>query len=161
MSEQEMMDRRLWDFIDGIADSDEIARIQSLIQVNEAWQQRYEELREIGLQLKQVSLAQPSMRFSKNVMEQIYLLPAVLPLRTRINKWVFRCITGTFLLFIAGLLLYSFTSVSWHNSNTIATRVRSFWPANLPLPAMIAANVLLLLIMADKILTVRRLNRAK
>lgn len=111
---QEQMDLQLWNYIDGRANQDEVAFVESMIASEILWRNKYKELLEVNQLLKtELELEQPSMRFSKNVMEQIVGLQPAKATVKYINKNIIRSIAAFFILTITGFLVYTFTTVDW------------------------------------------------
>src|ERR1700730_5897233 len=71
MNEQQNMEDRLWDFIDGFSTTDEKSAIEKFVKSNFEWQRKYHELLEVHQLMNSTELDAPSLRFSKNVMEEI------------------------------------------------------------------------------------------
>jgi hypothetical protein len=111
------MEERLWDYIDGLSSPAEKSAIENLIAENLEWQQKYKELLNIHQTMQEVELDAPSMRFSKNVMEEIAWLQVAPATKTYINKNVIRSIGAFFLTLIAGFLIYSLGQFKWSGSS--------------------------------------------
>lgn len=62
---------RLWEYIDGFSNDAEKSAIEKLIAENAEWKAKYHELLEVHQSLNLVELEGPSMRFTRNVMEEI------------------------------------------------------------------------------------------
>jgi hypothetical protein len=107
------MEERLWDYIDGLSSPAEKSAIETLIAENIEWQQKYKELLNIHQTMQEVELDAPSMRFSKNVMEEIARLQVAPATKTYINKNIIRGIGAFFLTIIAGFLVYCLGQFKW------------------------------------------------
>src|SRR5438045_9686787 len=59
-------------------------------------------------------LEMPSLRFTRNVMEEIGRLHIAPATKTYINKKIIWCIAIFFFTMIAGFLIYGFTQVQWN-----------------------------------------------
>jgi hypothetical protein len=68
--------------------------------------------------LQETSLEEPSMRFSKNVMEQISLLKVAPATKNYINKKIIYSIGGFFIILIIGFLGYMFTQIDFSQSGS-------------------------------------------
>jgi hypothetical protein len=101
------MDERLWDFIDGLSSPSEKAALEGLIAVDRVWRIKYHELLELHQTMASAELEQPSLRFSKNVMEEIARYHVAPATKSYINKNIIRGIGAFFLVTIAGFLVYS------------------------------------------------------
>jgi len=68
--------------------------------------------------MQSTELEEPSMRFTKNVMEEIAKYQVAPATRSYINKKIIWGIGGFFIMMIAGFLIYSFSQISFANSPT-------------------------------------------
>ncbi len=113
------MESRLWDFIDGHSDAEEKLFIENLIATNAEWKSKYQELLDVHqLVNTHIELDEPSMRFTRNVMEEIgrfHIAPAA---KSYINKKVIWGIAVFFFTMIFGFLIYGFGQVSWSDSTS-------------------------------------------
>src|SRR3954465_9654687 len=94
------MEQRLWEYIDGISPIEERSVVETLIRENAQWRTLYQELLQVHQSLTDIDLEQPSMRFTKNVMEEIakhHIAPAT---KAYINKKVIWGIAAFFILSI-------------------------------------------------------------
>lgn len=112
--QRQQMEEQIWNYIDGHASEQEVSFVERMIAADMEWQKKYRELLEVNQLLKtNIELEQPSLRFSKNVMEQIRTFKPAPATVQYINKNIIRGIAAFFILTIGGLLVYSFTQVSW------------------------------------------------
>ncbi len=114
----EMLDieQRLWEYIDGISTADERDVVETLIRENAQWRALYQELLQVHQSLADIDLEQPSLRFTKNVMEEIakyHIAPAT---KAYINNKVIWGIAAFFVLSIVGFLIYGFGQIDWSAS---------------------------------------------
>src|ERR1700685_2603023 len=65
------MEQIIWEYIDGICSPDQKAIIALHLAEDPVWQRKYSELMGIHDLLQKEELDMPSLRFSKNVMEEI------------------------------------------------------------------------------------------
>jgi len=113
MNTQQNIEDRLWDYIDGISSSEEKTVIDNLLESNAAWRDKYRELLEVHQLMNSSELEEPSLRFTKNVMEDIakyHIAPAT---KTYINKKIIWGIGGFFIAMIIGFLIYGFGQINW------------------------------------------------
>ena len=104
---------RLWEYIDGLSSTSEKLSIEKLIAENTDWRAKYHELLELHQLVQSSELDEPSLRFSKNVMEEIaklYIAPAT---KNYINKKVIWSIGGFFITLIVGFLIYGIAQINW------------------------------------------------
>lgn len=114
-SRDEEMEARIWAYIDGL--SEEESFIEQLIAENAEWRAKYHELLEFNQLLQDTELEQPSMRFTKNVMDEISRVHIAPATREYINKNIIRGIAAFFITVIVGFLVYGFSQVDWSAGN--------------------------------------------
>src|SRR5215212_5996925 len=104
----ENIEEKLWGFIDGAGSAEERSVVEKLIEANREWKEKYNELLELHQLVQSSSLEEPSMRFTKNVMEEIakyHIAPAT---KTYINKKIIWGIAAFFIVLIVGFVIYGF-----------------------------------------------------
>jgi hypothetical protein len=114
MNEQQQIEERLWDYIDGLSSAEEKSVVEQLIAGNREWQVKHRELLEAHQLISASELEVPSMRFTKNVMDEIarhHVAPAT---NSYINKNIIRGIGAFFLLMIVGFLVYVLGQGQFH-----------------------------------------------
>jgi hypothetical protein len=112
------MEQRIWEFIDGRStDAEKAAIIQKLAE-NPLWKSRYQELLSVHEMLLNETLDMPSLRFTKNVMEEIAQYQVAPATKNYINKNVIGGIGAFFLLMIIGLFIYFIGQIHWSSSST-------------------------------------------
>ena len=107
------MEERLWEYIDGMATQEEMTVIASLIEADAAWRAKYGELLSVHHLMQSAELEEPSMRFTKNLMEEIAMLKIAPAAKTYINKKIIWGIAIFFITMIAGFLIYGIGQVKW------------------------------------------------
>ena len=113
MHAQNNIEERLWSFIDGTVSSGEKTVIEQLLESNAEWKEKYEDLLQINALLKLSELEAPSLRFSKNVMEEIaryHIAPAT---KSYINNKIIWGIGFFFISLLVGFLIYGFAQISF------------------------------------------------
>src|SRR5690349_15879712 len=113
MSNERQMEERLWDYIDGSASIEEKNIISQLLEKDADWKSKYKELLEVNKLLHTSELDAPSMRFTKNVMEEIAKLHIAPATKNYINKKIIWGITFFFITMIVGFLIYGFAQMKW------------------------------------------------
>ena len=114
MKQEQNIEQQLWAYIDGISSDEERTTIEKMLQSNLEWKNKYHELLELQQLLNTTELEQPSMRFTKNVMEKIaqyHIAPAA---KNYINKKIIWGIAGFFLTLICAFLIYGFAQIDWN-----------------------------------------------
>jgi len=126
MDTNRIMEERLWEYIDGLSSAEEKTLIENLLQTQQEWEKKYNELLEVNSLLTSAELDAPSMRFTKNVMEEIakqHIAPAT---KSYINKNIIWGIGIFFISLIVSALIYGFSQMDWSSggSNTIADNLQ-------------------------------------
>ena len=112
MSTQHNMEERLWNFIDGTVSAGEKTVIENLLQSDVEWKAKYSELLQVNELLQASELEAPSLRFSKNVMEEISKLHIAPATKSYINKKIIWGIGFFFIAMLVGFLIYGFAQMS-------------------------------------------------
>jgi hypothetical protein len=107
------MDERLWNYIDGTASAAERSFVEKLLAANLEWKAKYHELLEVNKLLQSSELENPSMRFTKNVMEEIAKLHIAPATKTYINKKIIWGLAIFFITMVVGFLVYGFGQIDW------------------------------------------------
>lgn len=157
---EEQMEPRLWEFIDGTSDTEEISIVQKLIEENQQWREKYNELLEVHQLINSTDLEEPSMRFSKNVMEEISRLQITPAASSYINHRIIWGIGMFFLVLIIGFLIYGIGQIDWNSSAGSSSLPVDFSKVdysaffnNTYINIFMMINVVLGLMLLDKVLT--------
>jgi TM2 domain-containing membrane protein YozV len=108
------IDDRLWEFIDGQTSNEEGSAIEKLIETNKQWKEKYHELLELHQLVQSSALEEPSLRFTKNVMEEIAKYQIAPAAKAYINNKIIWGIGIFFITLIIGFLIYGFGQVDWN-----------------------------------------------
>ena len=100
------MEERIMAYMDGLLDARETAAVEKLLQNDAAWKACHADLLALEATLRGISLEEPSMRFTRNTMEQLSSLRIAPSTKTYVNKRIIWAITGLFLLLIIGPIIY-------------------------------------------------------
>lgn len=163
------IETRLWDYIDGAGTATERAAVEQLIADNAEWRAKYSELLEVHSLIDLTELEQPSMRFTKNVMEEIARYSIAPATKTYINNKIIWSIGLFFITLIVGLLVYGFGQIDWSaGSNTnsgigIDFSQVDYSPAfnNTYINIFMMLNVVLGLMLLDRFLQKKKENLQK
>jgi len=112
------MEQQIWEYIDGHCSPAEKEVIARNLAENPIWKSKYNELITVHKMLQQEELDMPSLRFTKNVMEEISRYQVAPATKNYINKNVIRGITSFFLVMIVGLIIYFIGQIHWNSSST-------------------------------------------
>lgn len=162
MDTQHSMEDRLWEYIDGQGNAEERTVIEQLIAADAAWRAKYGELVEVHQLINSSELEEPSMRFTRNVMDEIARMQIAPATQSYINKNIIRGLTIFFVTMIIGFLIYGFGQIDWTAKNdpkmTIdlnAIDYSKFFNNNL-VNAFMMLNVILGLFLLDRYLANKR-----
>jgi regulatory protein YycI of two-component signal transduction system YycFG len=121
--EEDEIEVKLWEYIDGLSKAGERSAIEKLVQENAEWKAKYLELLEVHQSLNLVELEQPSLRFTKNVMEEIARLQIAPAAKQYINSKIIWGIGGFFITVIVAFLIYGLSQIDWSTSQSVNTGV--------------------------------------
>ena len=107
------LEQRIWDYLDGTGTEEEREFTKQLINSDSEFRIVYEELSAIHLSVSSLDLDEPSMSFSRNIMEKIELEPVPGSVKSLIDKRVIYGITSFFLITITALLGVLFYQIDW------------------------------------------------
>lgn len=110
------IDGRLWEYIDGQSSIEEKSAIDKLIETNKQWKEKYHELLELHQLVQSSTLEEPSLRFTKNVMEEIAKYQIAPATKAYINNKIIWGIGIFFITLVVGFLIYGFGQVDWNAS---------------------------------------------
>jgi len=162
MNTQQQMEERLWPYIDGTASAEEKTLVEKLVATDTAWKAKYHELLQVHQWLQSSELEQPSMRFTKNVMEEIARLHIAPAAKSYINQNIIRGLGMFFILTIIGFIVYGFGQVQWNTGTdgTISKNLEkvdfSKFFDNTWMNALMMVNVVLGLLLLDVYLSNKR-----
>jgi hypothetical protein len=159
MNTHQHIEERLWNYIDGNASTEERSVIEQLLQTDLEWKSKYGELLELNNLLQSSELEAPSLRFSKNVMEEIAKLHIAPATKSYINKKVIWGLGLFFIVMIVGFLVYGFGQMDWtaDSNSTISKNISkvdfSKFFSNTWVNAFMMINVVLGLFLLDNYFT--------
>lgn len=110
---QEEMESRLWNYIDGTASEQDKTVIGQLLESDKAWKSKYHELLQVHRLLQSSELESPSLRFTKNVMEEIARMQIAPAAKNYINNRVIWGLGIFFITMIVGFLVYGFGQMNF------------------------------------------------
>lgn len=119
MNDLNEIEFRLWEYIDGSGNTEERSAVEKLVAENAEWRAKYHELLEVHRSISLVELEQPSLRFTKNVMEEIARLHINPAAKQYINNKVIWGIGAFFLTVIVAFLVYGLSQIDWSASENV------------------------------------------
>ena len=162
MNTQHNIEGRLWNFIDGTVSADEKSVIKKLLQSDAEWKAKYNELLQVNELLQSSELEAPSLRFSKNVMEEIAKLQIAPATKSYINNKIIWSIGFFFIAMLIGILIYGFGQMAFTNgeettlSKNISKIDFSKFFSNTWVNAFMMINVVIGLVLLDNYLSNKR-----
>ncbi|RLJ73475.1 anti-sigma factor family protein [Pedobacter alluvionis] len=106
------IEQQLWDYIDGNLDESLKKAIEEKIALNADVKSQYEDLLKLNLVFDGLDLDEPSMSFTRNVMESVAMVPAPVAMKTKVDKKIIYGIGGFFVISLLALLGYVFYNVN-------------------------------------------------
>lgn len=162
MNTQRNIEERLWEFIDGHSSVEEKTVIERLLQTDAEWKAKYSELLEVNEMLQSSELEAPSMRFTKNVMEEIAKMHIAPATKSYINKRIIWGIGLFFMTMLVAILVYGFSQMDWSTgeSSAITDKISKIdytkFFNNTWVNAFMMINVLLGLVLLDNYFSNKR-----
>ncbi|WP_316849849.1 anti-sigma factor [Pedobacter agri] len=101
------IEQQLWDYIDGNLSVSEAKLIEDKINADAEIKLQYEALLSLNLAFGKIELDEPSMSFTRNVMESIALEPAPVAMKTKVNTNIIYGIGGFFIISLVALFGYA------------------------------------------------------
>lgn len=104
------IEQQLWDYIDGNLDGSAQKAIEGKIASDPEIKSQYEDLLKLNSVFGGLDLDEPSMSFTRNVMESVALEPTPIAMKTRVDKKIIYGIGSFFvisLLALFGYVLYN------------------------------------------------------
>lgn len=111
------IEQQLWDYIDGNLDATEEKSIEEKIRTNAEIKLQYEELLSLNIAFGKIELDEPSMSFTRNVIESISLAPAPVALKTKVNTRIIYGIGGFFILSLVALFGYALFNLDFKTTD--------------------------------------------
>lgn len=162
MHTQQTIEERLWNFIDGTTPADERTVIEQLLQTDAAWKEKYSELLQVNELLQASALEAPSLRFSKNVMEEIGKLHIAPATKSYINNKIIWGLGIFFIIMLVGFLIYGFGQMTFSageettiSKNLGKVDISKFFTNNW-VNAFMMINVVIGLVLLDNFLANKR-----
>jgi len=107
------IEEQLWNYIDGTSSHEEQKAITLLIEQDDIYRKKYNELLLLNAEFANMELDEPPMAFKYNVMEAIRNEHAQAPLKAKIDQRIIRGIGLFFVLMISTIMIYALACVHW------------------------------------------------
>ena len=117
MYTREQIEQHIWDYIDGLSTAEEKAMVEKLMQTDPIWKAIYDEFYALHTRIQMTDmLEEPSMRFTRNVMEEVSKFNVAPPAQSYINKKIIYGIAAFFVISVVALLGYVFTTFDFSSA---------------------------------------------
>jgi hypothetical protein len=114
MYSREQIEQHIWDYIDGTSTPAMKEMVEKLLHSDPEWNKVYLELKDFNTLVSSTDFIEaPSMRFSKNVMEEVARHKVAPPTRAYINKKIVYGIAGFFVLAIVAILVSGISQIDF------------------------------------------------
>lgn len=157
------IEEQLWNYIDNNCTPQEREAVEAKLATDIAYQQVYQELVLINDELGKLELDEPSMSFTRNVMEQVKLEPRPIALKTKVDKRIIGFIGGFFVLSILAVFIAAIANskisfdVNWPKFDWAADTSKLLNPTFLKV--FLLFDLVLALIYADSLLRKKRTQK--
>jgi hypothetical protein len=111
------IEEKLWDYIDGSCTAEDRQAISLLIEQDEVYRRKYNEMVKLNHEFAAIELDEPPMAFTYNVMETIRTQHAQIPLKAAINQRLIKVIGAFFVITITAILVTILASINWHTGS--------------------------------------------
>lgn len=101
------IEEQLWNYIDGNCTPVEKLEIEAKLAVNIQYHSIYQELLKVNEELSKLDFEEPSMSFTRNVMEKVNLELKPVALKTKVDNRIIYTIAAFFVLSLASIFVYS------------------------------------------------------
>ncbi|MDB5208993.1 MAG: hypothetical protein JWR72_4068 [Flavisolibacter sp.] len=156
------IEARLWEYIDGL--STETSAIEILVRENSEWKAKYTELLEVHQLMGKTELEHPSLRFTKNVMDEIARFQIAPATKKYINTKIIWGLAAFFIAIIVGFLGYGVSQIDWSAADSSSSALGVDLGAvdysrmfdNSIVNGFMMVNILLGLLLLDRFLNMKR-----
>lgn len=105
------IEETLWNYIDGNCTPGEQEAVSALIEQDESYRTKYDELLALNREFAAMELDEPPMAFTYNVMEAVRAGEALKPLKAAINKRIIRMIAVFFVGMLSVCLVFVLANI--------------------------------------------------
>lgn len=108
-----IIEQQIWNYIDGTCSEQERLLIESLIESDPVYKAAYLELSALNTYFAQIDTDEPSMSFTRNLMDKVKLEPVPGSLKSLIDKRIINGIGGFFLISITAIVVIVLFNINW------------------------------------------------
>lgn len=157
------IEEQLWNYIDGNCTPEEQAEITVKLTVDHHYYTTYQELLKVNDELNKLDFEEPSMSFTRNVMEKVNLELKPVALKTKVDNRIIYSIGGFFTLVLVSIFVYALATSNFDYKLDLPKMSYSFEPGkyinHTSLQIFLLFDVVLALIYLDGVL--RKRNEQK
>jgi hypothetical protein len=112
---------QLWSYIDRRDSKEEREITKAMLASDSSFYALYQELLSLNKLIdEEVYMDEPSMSFTRKVMEAIKPEPKPVPLKTKVSNTIIYAIASVFVLTLGGLLVYAFSKADYNTGSTFS-----------------------------------------
>ena len=115
-----IIEQRIWDYLDETCTEQEHQQIAKLIDSDPTYKAFYEEAQLMNADFMLMDTDEPSMSFTRNVMEKVKAEPIPGSLKSVIDKRIIYGIAGFFIISLVAVLAYALLNVNWSTESQTA-----------------------------------------
>lgn len=167
-SKQIDTEQQIWEYLDGTCDAATRALVEQQLLHNPDYKQLFVSVAALHEQLHtELTLEEPAMRFTRNVMDAVAGEKILKPARAYVNQWVIRGIAGVFIAVIGWMLARLLPTMSFTPGTTSLLREAtdtldfSFLQKGRLTNAMLCMTGVALVMLIDAIVGSRRQGHAR
>jgi hypothetical protein len=145
-----IVEQHIWDYLDGTCSMQETKNIEKLLTIDPVYRQVYAELKTLQDELAALDLDEPSMSFTRKVMDEVATVPVPGSVKALVDKKIIYGIAALFLVSILILLLMVFSQLDW--SRPVAVALPQYKMPQINFSSYINPSYLRIFLLADFIL---------
>lgn len=150
------IDEQIWEYIDGELSGKEREAVAKKIADDKSYASVYVEMLELHRLMAAVELDEPSMSFTRNIMDQVNLEMPPLALKTKVDK---RIIYGLTAIFLAAIGSVSWLAISYANFPALPLPTLPSFDFNLNMAQFVSPMSLQIFFFIDVLLALLYLDR--
>ncbi len=117
-----MIEERIWDYLDGLSSLEEQEIITNLIANDPIYKEKYQELLAIQKDIQLLELDEPSMSFTNKVMDKVAFQSKPLSAKAMIDKRIIYGISAVLGVLLLACLAIAFKGIDWSLSATVPVK---------------------------------------
>ena len=158
------IEEQLWNYIDGNCTPVERLEIEAKLAVNIQYHSIYQELLKVNDELNQLEFEEPSMSFTRNVMEKVNVELKPVALKTKVDNRIIYSIAAFFIVSLVGIFVYSLATSNIDYTFEMPKMSANFNPdkyiTRTSMLVFLFVDVVLALIYLDSVLRKRTLTKS-